>query len=104
MRLIATLALTTLLTSCATVEGVRANGPVRSYASEKAPEAVRDCLMGIDHHNVSMPIVNGWQVSNQFAPAIAQIADIERVGEGSSVKVYTGAGARMLIFMVEDCV
>lgn len=104
MRLIAAIALAGLLTSCATVEGVRANGPVRTYASAKTPEAVRDCLMGIDYHNVSMPIVNGWQVSSQFAPAIAQIADIERVGEGSSVKVYTGAGARSIIVMVERCV
>jgi hypothetical protein len=104
MRLIAAIALAGLLTSCATVEGVRANGPARTYASAKSPEAVRDCLMGISHYNVSIPIANGWQVSNQFAPAIAQIADIERVGEGSSVKIYTGAGARMLIFMVEGCV
>lgn len=105
MRLIAALALAGLLTSCASAHGVRANGPIRTYASEKAPEAVRDCIVRGDQANVAMPLGEGWMVNNIQNPNVASFAEIERAGEGSAVKVF-GLELGTLYFwkQVERCV
>jgi hypothetical protein len=105
VRLIVTLALTTLLTSCASAPGVRANGPIRTYASEKTPEAVRDCIVRGDQANVAMPLGEGWMVNNIQNPNVASFAEIERAGQGSAVKVFgLELGTRYFWRQVERCV
>jgi hypothetical protein len=105
MRLIAAIALAGLLTSCASAPGVRANGPIRTYASEKTPEAVRDCIVRGDQANVAMPLGEGWMVNNIQNPNVASFAEIERAGQGSAVKVF-GLELGTLYFwkQVERCV
>lgn len=93
-----------LVTGCVSSQQARANGPARTYTTASTPEQVRDCLIASSHVNTATPFGNGWQVSNLQNPNIAQIAEIERVEEKTSVKVYTGAMAKTLIYQVERCV
>jgi hypothetical protein len=93
-----------LTTGCATAPEVRAKGLLRTYETASSPEQVRDCLLVASHVNAASPFRDGWLISNSQNPNVAQLAEIERVGEGAFVKVFTGAGQRTLVYQVEKCV
>ena len=93
------------LTACATAEQVRANGPIETYEVAQTPEQVRDCLVRAHPHmmNVS-PMGDGWIVGHSQNPNIATYAEIQPVGEGAVVSVYTMRTNNAFRNIVRRCV
>ena len=78
------------LSGCATNAQVREAGPIDSYVVAQSPEEVRDCIVGTSPlSNSASPYKAGWLVSSTMNRNITSFAEIERAGEGTSVKVFT---------------